>query len=39
MTVVIVHRDEAPVAAIGVRDELRPEVPRWSARSRIRASA
>ncbi|WP_425355679.1 heavy metal translocating P-type ATPase [Microbacterium schleiferi] len=27
MTVVIVHRDEAPVAAIGVRDELRPEVP------------
>ncbi|OCG76034.1 cadmium-translocating P-type ATPase [Microbacterium sediminis] len=27
MTVVIVHRDGAPVAAIGVRDELRPEVP------------
>ena len=26
MTVVIVHRDEQPVAAIGVRDELRPEV-------------
>jgi cation-transporting ATPase G len=39
MTVVIVHRDEAPVAAIGVRDELRPEVPGWSARLRIRASA
>ena len=27
MTVVIVHRDGAPVGAIGVRDELRPEVP------------
>ncbi|WP_313404847.1 cation-translocating P-type ATPase [Aeromicrobium sp.] len=27
MTVVIVHHDGAPVAAIGVRDELRPEVP------------
>ncbi len=27
MTVVIVHRDGEPVAAIGVRDELRPEVP------------
>ncbi|VEW11983.1 Probable cadmium-transporting ATPase [Brevibacterium casei] len=27
MTVVIVHRHEIPVAAIGVRDELRPEVP------------
>ena len=27
MTVVIVHRDGFPVAAIGVRDELRPEVP------------
>ena len=27
MTVVIVHRRGAPVAAIGVRDELRPEVP------------
>jgi len=27
MTVVIVHRDGTPVAAIGVRDELRPEVP------------
>ncbi|MGD9430755.1 heavy metal translocating P-type ATPase [Arthrobacter russicus] len=27
MTVVIVHRGGAPVAAIGVRDELRPEVP------------
>jgi len=27
MTVVIVHRDDVPVAAIGVRDELRPEVP------------
>lgn len=27
MTVVIVHRDGIPVAAIGVRDELRPEVP------------
>lgn len=27
VTVVIVHRDGAPVAAIGVRDELRPEVP------------
>jgi cation-transporting ATPase G len=27
MTVVIVHRDGVPVAAIGVRDELRPEVP------------
>ncbi|MFI8597018.1 heavy metal translocating P-type ATPase [Rothia koreensis] len=27
MTVVIVHRDGSPVAAIGVRDELRPEVP------------
>lgn len=29
MTVVIVHRDGAPVAAIGVRDELRPEVPEF----------
>ncbi len=27
MTVVIVHRDTVPVGAIGVRDELRPEVP------------
>ncbi|ODT24781.1 MAG: cadmium-translocating P-type ATPase [Microbacterium sp. SCN 69-37] len=27
MTVVIVHRDGTPVAAIGIRDELRPEVP------------
>ena len=27
MTVVILHRDGVPVAAIGVRDELRPEVP------------
>nr|WP_116416861.1 cation-translocating P-type ATPase [Subtercola boreus] len=27
MTVVIVHRDGRPAAAIGVRDELRPEVP------------
>lgn len=27
MTVVIVHRAERPVGAIGVRDELRPEVP------------
>ncbi|SMY10804.1 heavy metal translocating P-type ATPase [Brevibacterium jeotgali] len=27
MTVVVVHRDQAPVGAIGVRDELRPEVP------------
>ena len=27
MTVVIVHRGDKPVAAIGVRDELRPEVP------------
>lgn len=27
VTVVIVHRDGEPVAAIGVRDELRPEVP------------
>ena len=27
MTVVIVHRDDKPVGAIGVRDELRPEVP------------
>lgn len=27
MTVVVVHRDAAPVGAIGVRDELRPEVP------------
>ncbi|WP_375000143.1 heavy metal translocating P-type ATPase [Aeromicrobium sp. CTD01-1L150] len=27
MTVVIVHRDNTPVGAIGVRDELRPEVP------------
>ncbi|MEZ7756000.1 cation-translocating P-type ATPase [Microbacterium paraoxydans] len=27
MTVVIVHRGGVPVAAIGVRDELRPEVP------------
>ena len=27
MTVVIVHRGGVPIAAIGVRDELRPEVP------------
>ncbi|WP_318152887.1 heavy metal translocating P-type ATPase [Microbacterium helvum] len=27
MTVVIVHRDDQPTGAIGVRDELRPEVP------------
>lgn len=27
MTVVIIHRDGVPVAATGVRDELRPEVP------------
>lgn len=27
MTVVIVHRDEVPVGAIGIRDELRAEVP------------
>lgn len=27
MTVVIVHRDGLPVAALGARDELRPEVP------------
>ncbi|WP_031207764.1 heavy metal translocating P-type ATPase [Microbacterium maritypicum] len=27
MTVVIVHRNDHPVGAIGVRDELRPEVP------------
>jgi cation-transporting ATPase G len=27
MTVVIVHREGTPVGAIGVRDELRPEVP------------
>lgn len=27
MTVVVVHRDDVPVAALGVRDELRPEVP------------
>ncbi|ARJ07569.1 heavy metal-translocating P-type ATPase Cd/Co/Hg/Pb/Zn-transporting [Cnuibacter physcomitrellae] len=27
MTVVIVYRDDEPVGAIGVRDELRPEVP------------
>ena len=27
MTVVIVHRDDVPVGALGVRDELRPEVP------------
>ena len=27
MTVVIVHRDDKPAGAIGVRDELRPEVP------------
>lgn len=27
MTVVVVHRDGEPVGAIGVRDELRPEVP------------
>ncbi len=27
VTVVVVHRDDAPVGAIGVRDELRPEVP------------
>lgn len=38
MTVVIVHRDGEPVGAIGVRDELRPEVPeviRTLARDRI----
>lgn len=27
ITVVIVHRDHTPIGAIGVRDELRPEVP------------
>jgi len=27
MTVVIVHRDDQPVGAVGVRDELRPETP------------
>lgn len=27
MTVVIVHRNDQPVGAVGVRDELRPEVP------------
>lgn len=27
MTVVVVHRDGAVAGAIGVRDELRPEVP------------
>ncbi|MFD6729120.1 cadmium-translocating P-type ATPase [Corynebacterium xerosis] len=27
MTVVIVHRDDRPVGAVGVRDELRPETP------------
>ena len=27
MTVVIVHRDNQPVGAVGVRDELRPEAP------------
>ena len=27
MTVVIVHRGDQPAGAIGVRDELRPEVP------------
>lgn len=27
MTVVVVHRDRRPIGAIGVRDELRPEVP------------
>ncbi|WP_205881209.1 heavy metal translocating P-type ATPase [Leucobacter insecticola] len=27
MTVVVVHRNQQPVGAIGVRDELRPEVP------------
>ena len=27
MTVVMVHRDDLPAGAIGVRDELRPEVP------------
>ena len=27
MTVVVIHRDGQPVGAIGVRDELRPEVP------------
>ena len=27
MTVVIIHRNDQPVGAIGVRDELRPEVP------------
>ena len=29
MTVVIVHRDGAPVGVIGVRDELRPKVPEF----------
>lgn len=27
MTVVIIHRDDHPVGAVGVRDELRPETP------------
>ncbi|NMB22552.1 MAG: cadmium-translocating P-type ATPase [Corynebacterium sp.] len=27
MTVVVIHRDQQPVGAIGVRDELRPETP------------
>ncbi|WP_291081193.1 cation-translocating P-type ATPase [Dietzia sp. UBA5065] len=27
MTVVVVHRDGGPIGAIGIRDELRPEVP------------
>ncbi|MFE7844563.1 heavy metal translocating P-type ATPase [Microbacterium sp. NPDC057407] len=31
MTVVIVHRENAPAGAIGVRDELRPEVPEFIA--------
>ena len=36
MTVVIVHRDGQPVGAIGVRDELRPEVPEVIATLRAR---
>ena len=27
MSVVVVHRDGRPIGAIGIRDELRPEVP------------
>ncbi|MEV8252376.1 cation-translocating P-type ATPase [Rhodoglobus sp. NPDC076762] len=41
MTVVIVHREGAPAGAIGVRDELRPEVPevvRTLASDRIRVT-